>query len=373
MRRVGRRRQGNFDCPPGVRPIGGRWYWQPTSKRERDERKAAGLPASVPLGKAGSKEARERWAEVAGYRDPKALDGTVGELLALWKRDGLTKMPNGQPRADSTVAKYRDECLPVLEECFGAARYGKTAVEVARGQALGTAEIQTMVSEYRGKKGRPAPAMANLIFAALDNAFEHGIRKGRTTYNPCRDVVKNVGGVREREPMPWEVECLRAIAGPLMGLQMDFEEITGWRIGDIRRLRRAQLTADGVRVRQKKRGKRQLWEWTDELRRIVGEAMKLPGATPFPASPVFPDRRGKEQTKAAFNSAWDSLRRRTNALLDECEIPLRIEDLRFHDLRSKVHDDAEDAGREGHKMLGNTRSVARRHYRRREEKVRPLR
>lgn len=364
--RVGRKRTGNFDCPPGVRPIAGRWYWQPTSKAERLERKAKGLKASVPLGKAGSKAAREKWAEVSGFNDPQGEDGTVGELLRLWKRDGIKKRPNGVPRADSTVEMYAAS-IPVLEERFGACRYGKTAMEASRGHAIGTAEIQRFVAEHE------YPTMANRHFAVLDNAFEHAIRVGRTTYNPCRDVVKNEGGVREREPLPWEVECLRAMAPPLMGLQMDFEAITGWRIGDIRKLLRSCLTADGVRVRQKKRGKRQLWEWTPELRRIVEEAAALPGATPFPASPVFPSRRGKEQGKAGFASAWSRLLKRTNAALAQCEIPLTIADLHFHDLRSKAHDDAEEAGREGHELLGNTRGVSRRHYSRREQKVRPLR
>lgn len=365
MLRVGRKRRGNFDCPPGVRPIAGRWYWQPTSQSERDERKAKGLNASVPLGPAGSKAAREKWAEVSGQNDQVDTAGTVAELLNIWRRDGLEKRPNGKPREKSTVRQYRC-AITALEKQFGACRYGKTEFDAARGEAIGPADVQKWVAGG----GRP---MENTCLAVLSNAFDHGIRNGLTTYNPCLAVVNNAQDARTREPAEWEVECLRTLAEPLLGLLMDFEAITGWRVMAIVLLQRMKLTADGIKTKPGKRGKRTLWEWTPELRRIIAEAEKLPGATMFPASPVFPTRLGKPYSYSGFNRAWNRLLERANAELATCAIPLSIADLHFHDLRSKAHDDAEDAGRPGHELLGNTERVADRHYSRRERRVRPLR
>ena len=51
--------------------------------------------------------------------------------------------------------------------------------------------------------------------------------------------------------------------------------------------------------------------------------------------------------------------RQTNEALAECEIPLAIEDLGFHDLRSKAGDDAEEASFDMHSFLGNTPAVRR--------------
>lgn len=364
MRRVGRRRQTNLKLPAGVREIAGRWYWQPTSKKERDERREKGDPLCVTLGDAGTRVAREKWAEVSGYRDAGAV-GTMDELFSLWRRDGLTRTPQNKPRSPNTVRQYRS-ALNALEAQFGSCSYGKTEADAAIGKALGPANIQKWVFDG----GRP---MENTSLAVLSNVFEQAIRAGRTTYNPCLSVVTNAQDARTREPAEWEVECLRTLAEPLLGLMMDFEAICGWRVMDIARLQRIQLTADGVKVKHGKRGKRRLWEWTPELRRIIGEADNLPGATTFPASPVFPTRRGKPYSYSGAYRAWCSLIERTNAMLAACEIPLRIEDLHFHDLRSKAHDDAEDAGREGHELLGNTERVSREHYARREQKVRPLR
>src|SRR4051812_36454861 len=89
---VGRKRTKNLHLPAGVREREGVWYWQPTSKRERDElkkrRAGTGEPISCTLGLAKSRAALEKWAELSGYRDIIEAEGTVAELLMLWKRDG---------------------------------------------------------------------------------------------------------------------------------------------------------------------------------------------------------------------------------------------------------------------------------------------
>jgi integrase len=375
MPAVGRKRTKNLRCPPGVFVRGDVWHWQPTSKRERDERKAKGLPASVRLGKADTKEAREKWAGVSGYRDAQQADGTVGELLRLWQREAIATKPNGLPRAASTVELY-EERIPHLLERFGAAKYGKTEYEAARGLAIGTATIQAYVSESRTK------ILANRDLAVLSNAFDYAIRKGRTTYNPCEKVAKNASEGRTREPKPWEVECLRTLATPFLGLLMDAEGVTGWRITEILSLQRnpETLTAEGIVVRRKG-GKRELWEWTPELRRIIAEAENLPGANierfdlstrkPLPRY-VFPTKKGDRLDYDAFWRGWDALRKATNAMLAECAPPLHIEDLHFHDLRSKAHDDAEEQNRAGNDLLGNSKAVAKKHYSRRMRRVRAL-
>lgn len=372
MLAVGRRREKHHGLPKGVRPIGNRLFWQPPTLRERLERRAKGLPRSVALGAISrvrgrielTKVQRAKWAEVSGYSDAREDPGTMAELFSIWRLAGLYKDPKGRPRADATIKVY-GSALTALERQFSACRYGKTEHDASRGEAIGAADIQSWVSAG----GR---AMENTALAVLSNVFDHAIRIGKTTYNPCAAVVSNDQDARTREPAEWEVECLRAIAEPLLGLMMDLESITGWRVMNIVLLQRAQLTADGIKARHK-RGKRRLWEWTPELRRIVAEAATLPGNTAFPASPVFPTVRGGPYSYSGFYRAWKRLLERANAELAACEVPLRIEDLHFHDLRSKAHDDAEDEGRPGFDLLQNTPRTSERHYSRRERRVRPLR
>jgi integrase len=372
--RVGRRRIKNLNRPAGVRERGQSWYFRPTSARDRAQLQAKGARVEIYIGPAGSLEARKKWAELTG-RAAAATDGTLNELCDLWQRDpaGLPLQANGNARAESTVEMYVRDLAEVRAK-FGRCYYGKTEAEAAAEQAIGTVLIQEWADAH------PHKGMLKRQFAVLDNVFAFGIRRGRTTYNPCADVALSAGGAREREVEEWERECLRALAGARMGLMMDFEAICGWRIGDVLALQRAQGGADGVRVRYRKQGKRWVWDWSPELRRIWSEAEQLPGATRFPASPVFPSSRRTRLSYAAFDDQWQVLKNRANVMmgagvidpdtLDHCYC-LVILDLHFHDLRSKAHDDAEDAGIPGNEFLGNSRAVSRRHYHRR-RRQRPL-
>lgn len=384
MRAVGRKRTKDLHLPAGTREIDGVWYWQPTTKREREERRLnrekTGEPIGCTLGPAGSIAARKKWAEVSGYAASKddSKQGTVGELLALWEfaADGLPRKPNGKPRAGGTIKSYK-AALPAVKARFAGMRYGRSEQEASRGKAIGTVDVQQFVAESESL------SMGNLYLAVLLNVFGYAIRKGRTTYNPAEDAVKNGLDPRGREPLEWEVEALGAMARPLLALMMDYEGITGDRVNEILAILRAHCVAEGIRILRKGR-KWETWEWSPELRRIFNDAAKLPGATKFPKSPLFPGRRGKRFTYSGFDTAWQALKRKTNEVLAagivdpdtlELHAGLVILDLHFHDLRSKAHDDAEEERGEGAgaEQIGDTRAVAKKHYARREKRKTPRR
>jgi hypothetical protein len=372
----------NTRRPEGVVEKKGRWYYRPTSARERAERAVKGLPETVPLGRAGTIEARMKWAELTGCREPQSTTGTVGELLAAWARLDEKGIPaqnaplrakdNGKPRADGTIKQYAWTVRKQLLPRFAHMRYGKTAIDAARGAAIGTVDVQRFIADV-------GTTSANVAVGCLSSVFMWAIRNGRTTYNPCEGVAKIAQEGSTREPKPWEVECLGAMAEALgrrrMALMIDYESISGWRCVDMRKLRRRQLTPEGIRHHAQKNGARQLLVWTPDLRRIIAEALELPGARragQFPLSPVFANRGGGELSGGAFWDAFRLLLQQTNEALAECEIPLKIEPMGFHALRSKAGDDAEEDGRQMHEFLGNTAAVARKHYARRERKVVPL-
>lgn len=364
--------------PPGVIEKKGRWYYRPTSEREREERAAKGLPETIPLGEADTVLARTKWAELTGRRPAAGITGTVEELLTAWispdrgKPAPVTMKDTGKPRAESTVKQYLWTVKKVLIPRFGSMRYGKTAIDAARGAAIGTVDVQAFISDI-------GTTSANLAVGCLSSAFMWGKRNGKTTYNPCEGAAKITQEGCTREPQAWEVECLGTMAEHLgrrrLALMIDFESIAGWRSIDMRKLKRGQLRAEGIQSRAQKNGKRQLLLWNDDLKRIIREALELRGAVRagvFPLSPVFANRAGRELSGNAFWDGFRLLLAQTNAELARGEIPLTIEYLGFHALRSKAGDDAQDDGHDMHEFLGNSASVARKHYARRERKIVPL-
>jgi len=216
----------------------------------------------------------------------------------------------------------------------------------------------------------------------LDGAFDYGIRAGRTVYNPCDKVVPLAINARTREPQEWELEALGAMASPVVALILDYKAITGYRISEVIRVHRRDFTDRGIRHKVKG-GKWETCDWSPRLREIVAEAEELPHATRFPGSPLFPHSRGKAYMYGGWYAAFSDLLLFTNKALTAAGIRdpdtlerhagLSIEDLHVHDVRSKVHDDAEAMGREGHEQLGNTERTADKHYARREKRRTPLR
>jgi hypothetical protein len=370
MPSVGRKRQKNFNCPAGVRPIKGRWYWQPTSHAERRERKAKGLPASVPLGKAGSIAARRKWAELTGLVEEQK-PGTIGELLTKFEDGPIKTQRTGLARSENTVKQYRWR-IPAIRARFGTAVYARTELDILRGKGTSAGDIQRFITES-GSLGRP-------YLAILDGAFHNAVLCGLTTYNPCEPVYAPRGKARTREPLEWEMECLgtwRCRTSPA-----DHRIQAPHRLPDQRDPARAPARHDGEGHPAHGEGRQ------DRALRLVARPARRRGRrraaaarVALPKSPLFPNSRGRAYTYSGWDHAWQDLKAATNAALADGVIDvdtlerhaaLAIEDLHVHDVRSKVHDDAEEMGREGHEQLGNTEGVADRHYSRREKLRRPL-
>jgi len=80
---------------------------------------------------------------------------------------------------------------------------------------------------------------------------------------------------------------------------------------------------------------------------------------------------GVVRPKRVLANSWGRLRAKVNSARLAAGEP-GIADLHFNDLRARASDDAEEAGQDRAKFLGNNPSVAHRHYARRITKLRPL-
>lgn len=247
---------------------------------------------------------------------------------------------------------------------------------------------------WRRKKGA-GKRRARLEVALLSHAFTRVMRKGvpGLDIHPFIDKVRFEGPEetsqpRERYIEDWELEEAlklkpRRKYGSVRMLQayIRIKYITGLRRADMLRLRVTEISddqgrtfkGDGIFVKARKTAKttghRKTILWTEELQDALRDAV---AARPVDFSPwVFCDKAGECYVDerglcSGFDSVWQ---RFVDRVIAETKVTERFQE---KDIRGKTGSDSE-SDQEAAKLLGNDVKIARRHYRRRGEKVRPLR
>ena len=329
--------------PPGVRLVAGRFYLYRMINGKRE---------STPLGSDLDKM-RKRWAELTQFSPSKP--GSFGELLDRYMREVLpekNKKTGQLILAEATRDSYTTSSK-VLRKHFGDMLYAKSEVEAATGKFIRAMDIAQFL------RNATAQVQANRHIGLMSVVFARAREWGNTEYNPCTRVRRNKETPRDYEPTAVSLDSLlNATKNEMMKLTIRFAAITGWREGDIRLLRKDQLLDDGIFLRTSKRGKKQLWVWTPELRTIVEAAKGLRG-NKVSSMWVFPSRKGTPYTMDGFQSNWARIRNKAG-----------LKGMHFHDIRSFAGDEAEAAGLDSSKFLGHSDpKVTKRHYLRRTTKL----
>jgi integrase len=328
--------------PPGVRQVKQYYYLY---------RMVNGKRTTVSLG-SDPTEMRKKWAELTKINPSKP--GSFGELLDRYMRevlpakDKLGKFLLAEATRDSYTTSSK-----VLRKHFGDMLYAKSEVEAATGKFIRAMDIAQFL------RNATATVQANRHIGLMSVVFNRAREWGYTEYNPCIRVRRNKETPRDYEPTAKSLDdLLNATKNEMMKLTIRFAAITGWREGDIRLLRKDQLQEDGIFLRTSKRGKKQLWVWTPELRTIVEAAKGLRG-NKVSSLWVFPSRTGTPYSIDGFQSNWARIRNKAG-----------LKGMHFHDIRSFAGDEAEAAGLDATKFLGHSDpKVTRRHYLRRTAKI----
>lgn len=243
----------------------------------------------------------------------------------------------------------------------------------------GLAEV-TPQEIYTYIRKRSAKIAARREKSVLSHAFTKAVEWGYIASHPFKGQVRLEGEKpRTRYITDAELEAIYALkpkrkGDPTKQIQayIRIKCLTGARQGDILALTSSQINDEGIRIEQRKTGKKQLFQWTEELHKAVWEAQ---GERKIVAigRPLFSTRRGKSYVNSITGEAsgWQSIWQRfMKRLLDEKVIAERFTE---HDIRAKTGSDS-DSDEDARKRLGHDSvSTTRRAYRRKEEVVRPLR
>lgn len=210
---------------------------------------------------------------------------------------------------------------------------------------------------------------ANRDKALLSAAYTHARRIGAFRGDDPTKGIRYRNPEKPRQRYVTDAELQRAVesASPKLATILRFAYLTGLRVGDTLKVRMADLQDDGIHTTASKTGKRQVIEWSPELREVVDEARVL--WRRFGREWLFESKpRGRQAKRGPGPYTPSGLR----ALWRVAREKAGLSDVRLHDLRGKAGSDvsAEDAQR----LLGHTDGkVTRRHYRRRPEVVKPVR
>jgi integrase len=219
---------------------------------------------------------------------------------------------------------------------------------------------------YAYMDARGAPIRANREVALLSKAMGHAVKKGLIDLNPCKQVSRNTETPRTRYVEGRELRTFgRNYAPGWLRAYCLLKYLTGLRQGDMLKLvlQNIDETARAFRVRTGKTGKPLRFRMTWALRIVLEWIKKL--RRPQTSTLLFTNRNGKQMTARGFKSAWQRAQQHWAA----------DGNARFweHDIRGKTgSDSATDA--DAQELLGHDDTkTTRRHYRRGERKVTPLR
>ena len=256
-----------------------------------------------------------------------AAPRTVGEILPLYLA--------GADLTPTTRREYRRICEARLIHHFGRMPIGSLT--------------QAHLAKYLDKRQSDgASVMGNRERAVLSSAYQYAMRKGWATSNPCHGVRRNKERPRKRYVSDAEfLAAFEAAPEPLQDV-LAIGLLTGARQGDLRAMRRAALTPDGILIAEGKTqhttGKTRLIEWSDALRFFVRRALERQERVAARGADPKRHRRARPVSDFVltnrFNQPWSMGGLQT--AIKRLEL-----DWHFHDLRGKSASDA------GHNILGH--------------------
>lgn len=312
-------------------------------------------------------EAYKVWAVRLGSTDG-ARD--IGQLL---DRYALEVVPAKAPR----TRESNQLAIKKLRAVFGALPLTAIKPQMVY-QYVDRRAVKTKSKDGRVTGGR---VTAHREVEVLSHAFTKAVEWGYIDRHPFKKEVR-LEGEKPRTRYVEDWELLEALALPatrkkgsveMIRAYMRIKLLTGLRRGDLLRLIMADLQDDGIHVTPRKTaastGKRLIIEWSLDLRAAVDAAK---AARPVLSPYLFCNRRGEcYVNNDGFANGWDSMWKRfMDRVLAETKLEEKFTE---HDLRAKCASDAESLEHARALLAHADGRTTERVYRRKPERVKPLR
>lgn len=200
------------------------------------------------------------------------------------------------------------------------------------------------VRRYMDQRGAKSRVQANHELACLSVVYSWGYERGLVAENPCRGIKRFKNRPRDRYITDLEYQAITDCAPRFLVAAMEISYLCAARVGDVLAMRLDQITDDGVYIKQKKTGKKQIKAWSPRLREAVSASsgMLVAGAG---STFVVCHQNGEQVTYRQLNAAWRLAT--SGAGISGCT---------FHDIKAKGISDYDGTASEkqafsGHRTL----------------------
>lgn len=247
-----------------------------------------------------------------------------------------TRLGKDFKSAMTEYAKLRDEAKGGVPDLIDVALphiLRNAAANTSKGYRLSARKLKTVFAEFAPEDVKPkhvaamklkwahTPNLTNRHLTVLRLVFQFAVENQLVDSNPVTGIKPYRTAKRGRLISLPEYTAIYRQAGPRLQVIMDLLIRTGQRINDVLKIRRADLTDDGIRFQAQKTGGKGTVPWTPELRAITDRAKTLDGN--IRSLTLLHDRTGKAPTYWTVRDQW--VRARTAA---------GVSDARIHDLRA---------------------------------------
>lgn len=193
------------------------------------------------------------------------------------------------------------------------------------------------------------PNMANRVLSLARQVFAYALEEQLVEENPFAAIRRYRERQRDRLVSAAEFSAIYACSGPRLQVILELLRLTGQRITAVLRIRRADLTEEGIRFPQHKTDTKRVVKWTPELREVVERAKKLNGN--IRALTLLHNRRGKPPDYSTVKIQFDKARAAAG-----------LPDIILHDMRALAATEAEKQGKNPTALLGHTSEQQTRRY-----------
>lgn len=213
-------------------------------------------------------------------------------------------------KSDGAIDKLVDDALKSMES-----RISKSTRDQ---YAICGRKIKEMLAEFSPDQVKPkdiaqiklgmasTPNMANRVLSVLRLVFDYAVEQQMVDSNPAIGIKRHGEKKRRRLITSDEFNAIREKAGPRLQIIMDLWRLTGQRVVDVLRIRRADIRPEGIYFKQDKTDAELIVRWNPELKAVVETAKSLNGNVK--ALTLIHNRRGKAPDYKTIHGQWDKAR-----------------------------------------------------------------